>query len=328
MRRLASVATLLLVIALALAERAAAQTTTVTFDAPAPPGSSFSILSGVFQGIDFGTGQWRWESAYNVDPTNHIFFDSSSGTSRTFRFSPAPRVLTSMRVFTSGAGTLTLSDDLGQTATRTVTTGSMQLVSTGWARASTVVTVTFSAGWNLGIDDVTYSVTGGADTIAPTVSLTGPLDGAVVTGMVNVSAQASDNVGVVGVQFLLNGVALGAEDTVPPYATSWNTTTVANGAYTLTAVARDAATNQTTSAQVRVTVSNPAAGGAGGAGYALRFHGNGVNDIDRVKIQIDDPATTAPGPPADVGATDFTLEFWFRALAAENPAPAGRTSTL
>ena len=48
-----------------------------------------------------------------------------------------------MRLFTSGAGTLTLSDDLGQTATRTVTTGSMQLVTTGWARASTVVTVTF-----------------------------------------------------------------------------------------------------------------------------------------------------------------------------------------
>ena len=24
----------------------------------------------MFQGIDFGTGQWRWESAYDVDPTN------------------------------------------------------------------------------------------------------------------------------------------------------------------------------------------------------------------------------------------------------------------
>src|SRR5438309_3228144 len=71
-------------------------------------------------------------------------------------------------------------------------------------------------------------------------------------------------------------------------------------------------------------VSSPTSGYGqlGGAGYALRFHGNGVNDIDRVKIQIDDPATTAPGPPADVGATDFTLEFWVRALAVENRAPA------
>ena len=155
----------LLLVALAWAETASGQTTTVDFDTPAPPGSSFSLLNGVFQGIDFGTGQWRWESAYNVDPTNHIFFDSPSGTSRTFRFSPAPRILTSMRVFTTGTnaptGTLTLSDDLGQTITRTVTTGTMQLVTTDWARASTAITVTFTAGWNLGIDDITYSVAGG-----------------------------------------------------------------------------------------------------------------------------------------------------------------------
>ncbi len=313
------VAALVLLVALAGAETATAQTTTVNFDAPAPPGSSFSFLNGVFQGMDFGTGQWRWESAYNVDPTNHIFFDSPSGTSRTFRFSPAPRILTSLRVFTSGAGTLTLSDDRGQTLARAVPTGSMQLVTTAWGLASTVITVAFTSGWNLGIDDIIYTVAGGADTTPPTVSLTGPPDGAVVAGTVPVSAQAADNVGVVGVQFLLNGAALGPEDTLSPYATSWNTTSVVNGSYTLTAVARDAAMNQTTSAPVRVTVAN---GLVGGAGYALRFHGNGVNDIDRVKIQIDDPATTAPGPPADVGATDFTLEFWLRALAAENPAPA------
>src|SRR3989441_6496809 len=125
MKRLGSVAALVLLGTLAGAETATAQTTTVTFDSPAPPGSSSSLLNGVFQGIDFGTGQWRWEAAYNVDPTNHIFFDSPSGTSRSFQFSPGPRVLTSMRVFTSGAGTLTLSDDRGQTLTRTVPTGSM-----------------------------------------------------------------------------------------------------------------------------------------------------------------------------------------------------------
>jgi len=53
-------------------------------------------------------------------------------------------------------------------------------------------------------------------------------------------------------------------------------------------------------------------------GFALRFHGNGFSarDLDRVKIRIDNP----PGPPADVGATDFTLEFWMKALAVENTA--------
>lgn len=60
--------------------------------------------------------------------------------------------------------------------------------------------------------------------------------------------------------------------------------------------------------------------GAQNSGYSLRFYGNGVNDIDRVKIQIDDPANNNPGPPADVGATDFTLEFWMKASAAENNA--------
>src|SRR2546426_9791452 len=33
----------------------------------------------------------------------------------------------------------------------------MQLVSTGWAQASTTVTVGFTAGWDLGLDDVAYS---------------------------------------------------------------------------------------------------------------------------------------------------------------------------
>ena len=33
----------------------------------------------------------------------------------------------------------------------------------------------------------------------------------------------ADNVGVVGVQFLLDGVNLGAEDVAAPYSVSWNT---------------------------------------------------------------------------------------------------------
>ena len=107
----------------------AAVTTTVNFDTPAPPGGP-GPLDGVFGGIDFGTGQWAWEGPYGVDATNNIYFADSTGTSRTFAFSPAPRVLNSMSVFSPERGTLTLSDDAGQTCTREVTTGSMQLVAT------------------------------------------------------------------------------------------------------------------------------------------------------------------------------------------------------
>jgi len=135
---------------------ASSTTTTVTFDNPVPPGSSGSFLNGLFQGIDFGANQWRWENPYGADPTRHIYFDSSSGTSRTFTFSPGPRTLVSMRVFTGVAGTLTLTDNLGQTSMQAITTGSMQLVTTGWAQPSTTVTVTFTAGWELGVDDIVY----------------------------------------------------------------------------------------------------------------------------------------------------------------------------
>jgi len=129
---------------------------TITFDGPAPLGASGDLLSGPFQGIDFGTGQWRWETGYAADATNHIYFDSSAGTSRSFAFSPAPQILTGMQVFALSAGTLTLSDDLGQTLTQTVVPDSMQTVTTGWTRPSTTVTVSFTSGWDLGVDDINY----------------------------------------------------------------------------------------------------------------------------------------------------------------------------
>src|SRR5581483_7294370 len=94
------------------------------------------------------------------------------------------------------------------------------------------------------------------DTTPPTVSITSPSNGATISGTVTVTANASDNVGVAGVQFLLDGAALGAEDTAAPYSVAFDTTKVANGSHTLTARARDAAGNVATSSPVTVTVSN------------------------------------------------------------------------
>ncbi|TMI76994.1 MAG: hypothetical protein E6H05_01940 [Bacillati bacterium ANGP1] len=111
-------------------------------------------------------------------------------------------------------------------------------------------------------DYVTWrsAVPAAADAIAPAVAITAPASGSTVSGAsVTVSATASDNVGVVGVQFTLDGTNLGTEDTTAPYAIIWSTTMVPNGAHTLTAVARDAAGNRTISAAVGVTVSNTVA---------------------------------------------------------------------
>jgi len=66
-------------------------------------------------------------------------------------------------------------------------------------------------------------------------------------------ASASDDVGVVGVQFRLDGVNIGTEDTLPPYMQMWETSMVANGTHVLTSTARDAAGNlQTDSVDVSV----------------------------------------------------------------------------
>jgi hypothetical protein len=46
--------------------------------------------------------------------------------------------------------------------------------------------------------------------------------------------------------------------------------------------------------------------------YSLRFYGNGVNDIDRVKIKIDSPSR-----PVDVRGS-FTIEFWMKASHVNN----------
>jgi len=96
-----------------------------------------------------------------------------------------------------------------------------------------------------------------SDTVPPAVSITSPAPGSTVSGTITVTADASDNVGVVGVQFKYNGISFDGEATTAPYSATGYTNSVPNGTYTLTAVARDAAGNRTTSAPVTVTVSNP-----------------------------------------------------------------------
>ena len=97
-----------------------------------------------------------------------------------------------------------------------------------------------------------------ADTTAPVVSLTAPAAGATVAGSATISADATDNVGVAGVQFKVDGANVGAEDTSAPFSVTWVSTTASNAAHSLSAVARDAAGNNTTSAVRTVTVNNVA----------------------------------------------------------------------
>jgi len=94
-----------------------------------------------------------------------------------------------------------------------------------------------------------------ADTTAPTASITSPANSATVSGIITVSASASDNVGVSKVELYINGT-LFASDSSSPFTFTWDTTKYANSTYTLKAIAYDGSGNVGQSATVTVTVLN------------------------------------------------------------------------
>src|SRR5206468_2256269 len=100
-------------------------------------------------------------------------------------------------------------------------------------------------------------VTDSMATTPPAVSITAPSAGSTVAGTITVSANATDNGTVAGVQFKLDGVNLGAEDTAAPYSVPWDTTTATNASHTLNAMARHPTASQAPAAAVTVTHSIP-----------------------------------------------------------------------
>ncbi|HVX90366.1 MAG TPA: peptidoglycan-binding protein [Candidatus Paceibacterota bacterium] len=115
------------------------------------------------------------------------------------------------------------------------------------------------AAGNINADDYTISFTVAADTTSPSVTLDAPANNATVSGSVALSATASDDVSVSGVQFKLDtNTLIGAEDTSSPYTGTWDSTGVADGSHTLVAVARDGSGNYATSSVATVTVDNTA----------------------------------------------------------------------
>jgi poly(hydroxyalkanoate) depolymerase family esterase len=117
-----------------------------------------------------------------------------------------------------------------------------------------------------GLDDL--------DGVPPTATITAPTNGASVSGNVNVSANASDNIGIERVEFLLDGALLGT-DASAPYSVVWNSATATNGAHALAARAVDLAGNTGTSAAVNVTVSG---GSSGGDTITTSFANEDAND--------------------------------------------------
>ncbi len=102
---------------------------------------------------------------------------------------------------------------------------------------------------------VTVTVNNQAAIPAPTISISSPANNATVSGTTSITATTSN---ATSVQFKLDGNNLGSADTASPYSYSWDTSQVANGTHTLTAVASNTGTTTTTATNVTVTVSNAA----------------------------------------------------------------------
>jgi hypothetical protein len=94
-----------------------------------------------------------------------------------------------------------------------------------------------------------------SDTTAPSVAISSPAGGAIVSGLVPIDVSAFDDVGVTRVDLVVNGTPV-ASDSSAPFAFSWDSTKVADGKVTLIAYAYDAAGNYAGSTAVNATVRN------------------------------------------------------------------------
>jgi uncharacterized protein (TIGR03118 family) len=88
----------------------------------------------------------------------------------------------------------------------------------------------------------------------PVVALTVPAGN--LTGTVTLSATAQDPIAIAKIQFFANTSTLIGTATTSPYMVQWNTTAVANGSVSITAVATDNDGNVGMSAATSATVAN------------------------------------------------------------------------
>ncbi|MDW7755660.1 MAG: S8 family serine peptidase [Brevefilum sp.] len=138
-------------------------------------------------------------------------------------------------------------------------------------------------------DALTY-LGGGTVDNPPSVTITNPSDGATVSDTVAVIATASDDNGVIEVEFFVDGGSIGVDiNGGDGWSLSWDTTAKADASYTVSATATDSI-GQTATDSVTVTVDN--GGGTTDpitlAATAYKVRGAGVVELDWTPITSSD----------------------------------------
>jgi len=139
------------------------------------------------------------------------------------------------------------------------------------------------------------------DTAPPSVTMTGPADGTIVNGTVALSADATDDVAVDRVEFLVNGSVVDTDATAP-YSVSWDSSGVADGPATIEARAFDTSGNQATSASRTVTVQNAPQDTLDPSGTVLINGGRESTDSRTVKLRL---SASDPSPGSGVASMRF-----------------------
>ncbi len=125
--------------------------------------------------------------------------------------------------------------------------------------ADTVTVTMYHALETIGVSEIDDASLPSAVASTPTVTVTAPASGAVVSGTTVALGASTTGTGILGVQFKVDGANVGVEDTTAPYGMTWNSTAVADGSHAVTATLRTAATSITSTA-VNINVTNNAAG--------------------------------------------------------------------
>jgi hypothetical protein len=120
---------------------------------------------------------------------------------------------------------------------------------------SATATVKYRAWDNAGNIEVTKSQLIQIDVTAPQVTLTNPANGQTVSGVVRLTATATDgDSGVARVDFYVDGKLEGTS-TSAPYRVNWNTKKLAKGSHTIYVVAFDRAGNSRATSPISIVVA-------------------------------------------------------------------------
>jgi hypothetical protein len=115
----------------------------------------------------------------------------------------------------------------------------------------------FPLAWTAGISAARSPLSVYVQQVPPSVTLTGPADGAIVTGNVPLSAVVDDDAPIARMQFFVDGRPVGAPVLTAPFTTFWDSTKVStNQPHTITAQATDGRGRSAVSGGLGVQVDN------------------------------------------------------------------------